>query len=69
MTADDYEAALHGIDLPNEVQLYTGVKIVDVPKFIEVQLDILRSGQAPKLTAVAGDRLARLLEILAEDPG
>lgn len=64
MTADEYEAAFHGIDLPKEAQLYPGVRVSDVPEFIEAELTLLRGTKTSRIIEVVKDRLDRLLEII-----
>lgn len=66
MTAEEFEAAFHGIDLPQEAQLYTGVKITNIPKFLETSLNYLKNNAPSRMTEVISDRLQRLLEIVQE---
>lgn len=66
MTAEEFEAAFHGIDLPEEAELYTGVKITDIPKFLETSLSYLKNNAPSRMTEVIEDRLNRLLEIINE---
>lgn len=66
MTADEYEAAFHGIDLPQSVELYTGVKINDVPAFIEKEITILKTNNPERILSPIRYRLDRLLEIINE---
>jgi|GEM_PF-844963 len=64
MTAEEYEAAFHGINLPQEAQLATGVRITNMPKFLETSLSFLKSNKPSKMTEVITERLDRLLEIV-----
>jgi hypothetical protein len=66
MTAEEFEAAFHGIDLPQEAQLYSGVKVTNVPKFLETSLSYLKNNAPSRMTEVIKDRLNRLLEIIQE---
>ncbi|WP_165503501.1 DUF6965 family protein [Pedobacter hiemivivus] len=44
MTAEDWEAAFHGIELPETAQIDTGVFISNVPGFLEKSFAILHGG-------------------------
>jgi hypothetical protein len=64
MTADEYEAAFHGIDLPQTLELATGVTVSDVPAFIQSSLHILRTSGSPRVMDMVRYRLDRALELL-----
>ena len=65
ITAEDWEAAFHGIELPQTAELATGVVINDVPGFLEKSFEILRNG-TPRVCEPVRWRLQRLLEIVNE---
>lgn len=64
MTAEEFEAIFHGVDLPETVQLGPGVKVVDLPKFIDTQLIILKSSQNEQYKSVVEARLMKLKEVI-----
>jgi hypothetical protein len=68
MTVEEYAAYFHGIDLPKEIQLDKGVKIIDVPKFINTQLSILQSSTSEYYKMVVSARLDKLISILEQTP-
>ena len=68
MTAEDWEAAFHGIELPETAQLDTGVIITDVQGFLEKSFTILRGGNA-RVCEPVGWRLQRLLDIVSAANG
>lgn len=44
MTAEEYEAAFHGINLPQSIELFPGSTISNVKDFIDKELYILKNG-------------------------
>ena len=66
MTVEELEAAFEGIDLPEEVELYSGVVVKDVPKFIESHITTIKNASNLRMSGVFVDRLVRLLEIINE---
>lgn len=67
MTAEDYEAAFHGIKLPEgRIELGPGVTITDVTLFIEKELTILKSGNNERVKQPVRWRLDKLIEIINE---
>jgi hypothetical protein len=66
MGADEYEAAFHGIELPESVELFPGSKIPDVRLFLEKEFEILRKGQSTRVVDAVKYRLDRLLAIINE---
>lgn len=67
MTIEEYEAAFHGIDLPQEILLSPGTYITDVPYFIESHIEGLKSTKNPKQIAPLQQRLDKLLKLLEEN--
>ncbi|WP_448104715.1 DUF6965 family protein [Pedobacter panaciterrae] len=66
-TAEEYEAAFHGIELPKgPVSLGPGASIPDVSLFLEKQLTILKLGTSERVKEPVRWRLNRLLEIINE---
>ena len=51
-------------DLPEEVQLGAGTKIIDLPKFIDTHLTLLKPGVSPAVQGPALDRIMKLRGIL-----
>jgi len=51
-------------DLPKQVQLYIGTKIVDVPGFIKSQLNLLQSDISQTVQKPALERIRKLRELL-----
>lgn len=66
MTADDYEAAFHGISLPRQVQLFPGSFVPDVDFFVKAQINLLRHVRTERQQDVIRYRLNRLLQIINE---
>ncbi|TKC62496.1 hypothetical protein FBD94_09785 [Pedobacter hiemivivus] len=68
MTAEDWEAAFHGIELPETAQIDTGVFISNVPGFLEKSFAILHGGNERVAEPVRW-RLQKLLDIANEANG
>jgi len=66
MTVEELEAAFIGIDLPEEAQLYPGVIIRDVPKFIASHIATIKNASNARMSDAFVDRLVRLLEIIEQ---
>jgi len=64
MTAEEYEAAFHGIELPYKVELFPGVSVTDVPEFVKKEIAILRTNNKDRVLDPIRYRLDRLLEIV-----
>jgi hypothetical protein len=64
MTAEEYEAAFHGIDLPETLQLAPGVIVKDVPAFIAAEIYIVRTNNSVRVTDMCRYRLDKALEII-----
>lgn len=63
MTAEEYEAAFHGIDLPQSFDIFPGSHISDVRKFVEKEIYILKNGNNnDRIEAPIKYRLDILLE-------
>jgi len=67
LTAEDYQAAFHGIELPEgPIELVKGSTIPDVHIFLDKQITILRTGTHERIKEPVRWRLDRLLEIIEE---
>ena len=66
MTIDELEAAFIGIDLPDEAELYPGVIVRDLPKFIASHITTIKNASNARMSDAFVDRLVRLLEIINE---
>ncbi len=66
MTIDELEAAFVGINLPEEAELYPGVIIRDIPKFIASHIVTIKNASNARMSDVFVDRLVRLLDIIEE---
>lgn len=66
MTVEELEAAFVGIDLPEEAELYPGVIVKDVPKFISSHITTIKNASNARMSDAFVDRLVRLLEIIEE---
>ncbi|NRF40640.1 DUF6965 family protein [Pedobacter foliorum] len=64
MTAEDFEAAFHGIELPSEIELAPGAVIRDVPLFLEKEITILKTSNYPRVTDPVVYRLNLVLELI-----
>lgn len=64
MTAEELEGYFTGIELPTQVDIDTGVRIVDVPLFIESHLNYIKVNEGKKGTEVYYDRLNRLVAFM-----
>jgi hypothetical protein len=67
VTAEEYQAAFHGIALPKgPIELGQGATVPDVQVFLEKQLTILRTGRHERVKEPVRWRLDRLLKIIDE---
>ncbi|RZM21468.1 MAG: hypothetical protein EOO88_33145 [Pedobacter sp.] len=66
MTVEELEASFVGIDLPEEAELYPGVIVRDVPKFIASHIATIKNASNARMSDAFVDRLVRLLEIIEE---
>jgi hypothetical protein len=64
MTPDEYEAAFHGIDLPDKLELATGVVVTDVRAFVDSSIVILRTGNSPRVADMVRYRLDLALTLI-----
>lgn len=64
MTAEELEGYFTGITLPSQVDIDSGVTIVDVPLFIESHLNYIKANDGKKGTEVYYDRLNRLVAFM-----
>lgn len=68
MTAEEWEAAFYGVELPETAQIMPGVFINNVPEFLEKSYEILRGGNSRVGDPVEW-RLQLLLDIVNETNG
>ncbi|TCD00055.1 DUF6965 family protein [Pedobacter psychroterrae] len=66
MTVEELEAAFIGIDLPEEAELYPGVIVRDVPKFIASHIATIKNASNARMSDAFVDRLVRLLDIIEQ---
>jgi hypothetical protein len=60
-------AFFHGIkNLPRDLQLIPGTRIIDLPKFIDTHLTLLKPGNSPAIQAPALERILKLKELLSD---
>ncbi|MEJ2901141.1 DUF6965 family protein [Pedobacter panaciterrae] len=65
MTAEDYEAAFHGIALPEgPIEIGQGAIVTDVPLFVAKELAILKFGNNERVKEPVRWRLNRLIELI-----
>jgi len=64
MTAEEYEAAFHGIDLPTSLQLDSGVFVPDVPDFIAKSIGILKGKPGARVEDAVRARLDKALQLI-----
>ena len=60
-TPEEYEAAFHGLSLPETFELDSGVHVPDVRKFLELSINILKTGESERIAQPIRWRLDRLL--------
>lgn len=51
-------------DLPERIKLDPGTTIIDLPKFIESQISIVKNGYSPTVQRPALDRLLQVQKLL-----
>lgn len=68
MTADGWEAAFHGIDLPETIDLGPGIFLTDVRGFLDHSLTILRAGNV-RVSEPVEWKLQKLLDLLNQQNG
>lgn len=64
MTAEEYEAAFHGIDLPESIELVQGTKIPNVKDFLEKEIYILKTSNNERVLSPIRYRLDLLLQLV-----
>ena len=64
MTAEELEGYFTGITLPSQVDIDSGVTIVEVPLFIESHLNFIKVNEGKKSTEVYYDRLNKLVAFM-----
>jgi len=64
MSVEELEAYFEGIELPDQVELVTGVVIMDVPLFLESHFSYIKNNVGLKSTDVFLSRLNELHVIL-----
>jgi len=64
MSVEELEAYFQGIELPEQVELVTGVVIMDVPLFLQSHFSYIKNNPGLKSTDVFLQRLNDLYNIL-----
>ena len=64
MLVEELEAYFHGIELPEQIELVTGVVIMDVPLFLQSHFSYIKNNPGLKSTDVFLQRLNQLHAIL-----
>jgi len=62
MTAEEFEAAFHGINMPESMQLYPGTFIPDLRDTVDKSIRILQETQSPAVREAVSHRLKMILE-------
>jgi hypothetical protein len=66
MTVDEIKAYFQGIELPQSIQIDTGVVIEDLPLFLQSHIDYLEANPGKKPSEVYLDRIMRLISALEQ---
>jgi len=66
MTAEDYQAAFHGIDLPKSLELFPGTNIPDVQLFLSKSIHILKTNPNDRIKDPVRYRLDKVLEMIQQ---
>ena len=65
MTAEEYEGAFHGMQLPEgPIELSQGVTVKDVPLFVTKELTVLKSANNERVKGPVRRRLDRLIQLI-----
>ena len=64
MSVEELEAYFQGIELPEQVELVTGVVIMDIPLFLQSHFSYIKSNPGLKSIDVFLHRLNQLHDIL-----
>ena len=64
MSVEELEAYFQGIELPDQVELVTGVVIMDIPLFLQSHFSYIKNNPGLKSTDVFLYRLNQLYVIL-----
>ena len=64
MTAEDYEAAFHGIYLPQSIELVQGSIIPDVKEFLDKEIYILKNSKNERVLSPIRYRLDLILKLI-----
>lgn len=64
MSIEELEAYFQGIELPEQIELVTGVIIMDIPLFLESHFSYIKNNQGLKSTDVFLQRLNQLHAML-----
>ena len=62
----EIERFLTGAKLPDQVQLYPGIKVTNTARFVESHLEVLKAYGCKGLWDVFYTRLARLKELIEQ---
>lgn len=68
LTIEELEIFFQTAKLPQEIQLYEGVRVVDVPRFLQNHIAIFKNNSNARVFDVFLVRLMRLRELLLQPP-
>ncbi|HKG05542.1 MAG TPA: hypothetical protein VKB19_03750 [Pedobacter sp.] len=64
MTPQEYEAAFHGIFLPQKLDLFPGSHIPDLRKFLDAELHIMKATTSTMIRDAVSYRLDTALRLI-----
>lgn len=67
LTIEELEIFFSDCKLPQEIQLYEGVRVIDVPRFLQNHITIFKNNNNARIFDVFLIRLMRLRELLLEE--
>ena len=66
MTVEEIKAYFQGLELPESIQIDTGVVIQDLPLFLQSHIEYLEVNAGKKPSEVYLDRMLKLMKALEE---
>jgi hypothetical protein len=66
MTVEEIKAYFQGLELPESIQIDTGVVIQDLPLFLQSHIEYLEVNAGKKPSEVYLDRILKLIKALEE---
>jgi hypothetical protein len=66
MTVEEIKAYFQGLELPESIQIDTGVVIQDLPLFLQSHIEYLEVNAGKKPSEVYLDRILKLMKALEE---